>query len=80
MSRILVNELSRSGDLFGLGLGWSDPSPPSLNEEFVAEVFYRLQLTQVQQLSAGWQAYISPAFAPDNDIVNVLSVRWRVQF
>ena len=66
--------------MVGLGLGWSEPSLPALNEEFVAEAFYRLQLTQVQQLSVGWQAYITPAFSPDDDIVNVFSIRWRVQF
>jgi hypothetical protein len=70
----------RENDLVGLGLGWSEPSAAAMNEEVVAEVFYRLQLTQSQQLSVGWQAYITPAFNPDEDIVNVFSVRWRIQY
>ena len=70
----------RDNDLVGLGLGWSEPSAPALNEEVVAEVFYRLQLTQTQQLSVGWQVYFTPAFNPDDDIANVLSIRWRIQF
>ena len=69
----------RYGDLVGFGLGWSDPSVPSLNEEFVTEVFYRLQVTRTQQLSVGWQAYFTPAFDPGDDITNVFSIRWRIQ-
>ena len=70
----------RDDDLVGFGVGWSDPSMPTLNEEFVTEAFYRLQLSRMAQLSVGWQAYITPAFKPDDDIVNVFSIRWRVQF
>ena len=67
-------------DLAGIGLGWSEPTRPSRNEEFVAEAFYRLQLTRKQQLSVGWQAYFTPAFDPEDDVQHVLSLRWRVQF
>ncbi|MHC5004491.1 MAG: carbohydrate porin [Planctomycetota bacterium] len=76
----LVDPFGREDDMLGLGLGWSEPDRPTENEEIVAEAFYRLQLSRVQQVSLGWQAYITPAFDPDDDVVNVFSVRWRVQF
>ena len=69
----------RDADLLGLGVGWSDPSADTFNEEVVAEAFYRLQVTSSTQLSLGWQGYFTPAFDPDDDVVNVFSLRWRIQ-
>ncbi len=75
----ISNLFDRKDDLVGIGIGWSEPSEETLNEEFVAEVFYRLQLTGSQQLTFGWQSYITPAFDPSDDIIGVFSLRWRIQ-
>jgi carbohydrate-selective porin OprB len=76
----LTEPFQRANDELGFMLGWSEPKVDAPNDEFIAEVYYRLQLTHTQQLSVGWQGYLTPAFDPDDDFANVLSLRWRLRF
>ncbi|MHC5022778.1 MAG: carbohydrate porin [Planctomycetota bacterium] len=76
----VVDPFGRENDLIGLGLGWSDPKASGRRDEYVAEIFYRLQVTAFQQLTVGWQTYVDPAIKVEDDVVGVLGLRWRIQF
>jgi carbohydrate-selective porin OprB len=69
----------RADDFFGIAGAVTDPSRSRLDEEYVLEAIYRVQLTQAQQLSLGVQGIFDPAFT-DDDAVGVFSARWRVDF
>ena len=65
-------------DVFGLGINWGDPPDDSLKEQWTAEVFYRLQLSQNLQLTPSIQYLKDPALNPENSSVWVASIRMRL--
>lgn len=66
--------------LFGLAAAWSAPADDRLRAETTVEVFQRLQLTGVTQLTLGVQMIVDPGRALDDDVVGVFSVRLRITF
>ena len=70
----------RPDDMWGVGVAWGQPSDSSLRDQWTTEVFYRFQLTPTQQLTLGVQAIVDPSEAPEDDLIGVLELRWRVAF
>jgi porin len=73
-------KLVTTADVIGLGGGWGHPSDHSLNDQYVAELFYRLQLSPDNQLTLGYQIIVNPTFQPRDEVVGVFEARWRVAF
>jgi carbohydrate-selective porin OprB len=71
-------DLVTKSDMLGIGGAWGRPSDHSLNDQYAAEVFYRLQVSPDNQLTVGYQVIIDPTFAPDDDVVGVFELRWRI--
>jgi porin len=79
---------SRTGDLFGLGVGWSKPDdaqipiplPFDLPDQVTSEVFYRLAITPNFAVTPVYQFIISPSLNPGLDTLSVLSFRARLAF
>ncbi len=69
-----------AGDAFGVGLSWARPSDPSLDDQWGAEAFYRIQLGYALQLTPGFQIIVNPSETRENDVVGVFTLRCRVQF
>lgn len=67
-----------SKDLFGFGLNWGRPPQSGLDDQYTAEVFYRLQLTQNLGLTPDVQLIIDPALNPTEDVIWVLGLRARL--
>ena len=67
-------------DHFGLGISWVDPSAANTNNEGVAELFYRLQLTPFTQISAGAGAFINPSNNTNRDVEGMLNLRAKFNF
>jgi porin len=67
-------------DVVGAGLAWGKPSDHDLDDQFAMETFYRLQVSGDNQFTVGYQVIFNPALEPDNDIVGVLELRWRITF
>ncbi len=65
-------------DVFGVGLNWGDPPDESLKEQWTAEVFYRLQLSQNLQLTPSIQYLKDPALNPKHSSVWVAGLRMRL--
>lgn len=79
-----------TSDLFGIGLGWSDPEDfglpatiPILREppsQWTSEVFYRLQITPNLALTPVFQFIVNPSLDPDSTTLSAFSVRTRIAF
>ncbi|MHC4993037.1 MAG: carbohydrate porin, partial [Planctomycetota bacterium] len=67
-------------DVVGVALSWGQPSDRSLRDQYVGEVFYRIQLTPKIRLTPSYQVIIDPSESSDQDLVGVFSLRYRVAF
>ncbi|MGI9570080.1 MAG: carbohydrate porin [Desulfobulbia bacterium] len=67
-------------DWLGLGFGWVRPTAASTNDEYVAETYYRMQLTPFLQLTPGAMLIINPSNNPNNNTEGVFNVRLRGHF
>lgn len=68
------------GGLTGLGGGWSTPNDHSLKDEKVIEVFQRVPVTELSDLTLGVQVIVDPSHSPTDRVIGVFSVRLRVAF
>jgi porin len=67
-----------SKDLFGLGLNWGRPPQNELDDQYTAEIFYRLQLTQNLAITPDVQLIIDPALNPQESSIWVFGIRARL--
>jgi porin len=56
------------------------PNQHALRDQYVAEVFYRLQESSLVQITPSFQVIYNPSRNPNQDVVGVLSLRFRVAF
>lgn len=75
----LLDPFGRGSDQAGIGVSWTRPADHDLRDEFSAEVYYRLQLTEGIELSASAQLIEQPA-ASDRDEVAVFGLRLRLLY
>jgi porin len=76
--------ISKDGGLLGLGLNWGRPSKSSfaseLNEQYTAELFYRLHLLPSVTITPDIQLLIDPALNQKKNVVGIFGLRMRVTF
>lgn len=71
-------KLLTDSDVVGLGVAWGQPSDRDLDDQFGLELFYRLQVSPDNQLTVGYQVIVDPSNQPEDDVVGVFEMRWRV--
>jgi carbohydrate-selective porin OprB len=76
----VLNPFGNEGDVCGLAFAWAEPDQSNLDDEYVIEAFYRIQLTPTLQITPDYQVFIDPAFNPKEDVVGVFGLRFRIQF
>jgi hypothetical protein len=69
----------RPNDQAGVAVSYTHPADHHLRDEYAAEAYYRLQLTEGIELSASAQLIQNPA-ASDQDTVGVFGLRLRVLY
>ena len=73
-----------SSNLHGIGLNWSHPSEETfgadLDDQFTAEFFSRLQLTESMQITPSLQLIGNPALNPQADSIAIFGLRARVSY
>jgi carbohydrate-selective porin OprB len=57
-----------------------DPTAPNTNNEYVAEAFYRLQLTPFVQVTPAAMLVMNPSSNPDTNTEAVFSLRARAHY
>ena len=67
-----------SNGIVGAALAWGQPEDRSLRNQYVAELFYRIQLTQFVQLTPDVQLIAEPSRNRDNETIGVLGLRLRI--
>jgi len=72
--------LGMNDNLLGLAFAWGEPEDNSLRSQYVIESFLRLQVFPSIQLTPDIQLIIQPSEAPDENIVAVLGMRFRIAF
>ncbi|MHC4291457.1 MAG: carbohydrate porin [Planctomycetota bacterium] len=72
------------GDLLGVAVNWGQPNEtvfgPGLDDQYTAEVFYRIQLTKEIAITPDVQLLFNPALNPDEDMITVFGLRTRMAF
>ena len=65
-------------DVSGVAVAWGQPEDRSLRNQYVAELFYRLQLTNSIQVTPDFQLIAEPSRNRDNDTIGVFGLRMRI--
>jgi porin len=79
MGLSFLRPFGRKNDQAGVGVSYTHPSSRDLRDEYSAETYYRLQVTEGLELSADAQFIINPS-ASDQDAVGVFGVRARILY
>lgn len=67
-------------DALAVAIGWGNPSDGELQDQYTAEIFYRLQLLAAVAITPSIQIVQNPADNPDDDRVVLFGLRTRIQF
>lgn len=76
----LEEPFGQNNDLIGLGFSWGQPTDRTLQDQYVLEAFYRLQVTPHTNLSPDLQVIFDPSENPSEDKIIVGSARLRTLF
>ena len=72
----------KKGDVLGVGFNWSRPAEddfgPGLDDQYTAEIYYRLQVLKVLTVTPDVQLIIDPAFNPQESSIWVFGLRARL--
>jgi len=79
---------SHTGDLLGVGVGWSKPDdaqipvslPFNLRDQLTAEAFYCLAITPNIAVTPVYQFMLNPGLNPTKDTLSAFSFRARLAF
>ena len=76
----LTGIVGNRDDIVGIAVAWGQPKDRSLRNQYVPEVFYRVQLTDYIQVTPDLQLITKPSRNRDNDMIGVLGLRMRIIF
>ena len=76
----ILDILGYKDDLIGVAGSWGQPDDRSLRDQYVAEVFYRMQITDFFQVTPDIQVIVKPAQNRDNQAIAVFGLRLRLDF
>jgi hypothetical protein len=67
-------------DVVGLAFNWGLATQPGARSEYNLELFYRLPIFPLVDMTLSYQAVIHPALDPTNDWASAFSLRLRTTF
>lgn len=67
-------------DLIGLAIGWGKPEDGTLRDQYVGEIFYRMQITDFLQVTPDLQIIVDPSRNKRDDEIIVFGLRLRLDF
>jgi len=76
----LEKPFGQNNDLIGIGFSWGQPTDSTLQDQYVLEAFYRVQVTPHTNLSPDIQLILHPSENPAEETITVGSVRLRTVF
>ena len=69
-----------ANDLLGIGFNWVEPTQVESHNEYNVEVFYRVPIVPLVDMTLSYQSVFNPSLAPDTDHASVFSIRFRTTF
>jgi porin len=75
-----VARVARNYDMLGLSASWAETNIPDAEDQYTAEVFYRLVLTQHFEITPNLQLIGNPTLNTDQDWMTYFSLRTRMTF
>lgn len=75
-----IRPFGRTGDMFGLALNMTEPSPGARHHEDLIETFYRVRMTQSVELGPDMEIDIHPTNSPRRYSTVLLGIRARIIF
>lgn len=72
--------LGYKDDIIAVAVGWGQPEDRSLRNQTVAELFYRMQISDYLQVTPDIQIIREPSRNRDNDTIGVFGLRVRLVF
>ena len=72
--------LESRDDIAGLAFGWGEPSQRPRRDQYVTELFYRIQISRSLRLTPSYQLIFQPSLSPGRDVLGVLGLRARLSF
>ena len=76
----MLDILGYKDDIIGVAVSWGQPEDRSLRDQYVAELFYRMQITDFFQVTPDIQVIVDPARNRDNQAIAVFGLRLRLDF
>lgn len=76
----MADILGYKDDIIGVAVGWGQPEDRSLRNQYVAEVFYRLQISDYLQITPDIQVIREPSRNRNNETIGVIGLRMRLVF
>jgi hypothetical protein len=67
-------------DVVGIAFNYVEPTPADTREEYSLEIFYRLPIFPLVDLTFTYHSIFRPALDPTNDQANAFSLRLRTTF
>ena len=68
----------KTHDIIGGAFSWDRPVDRDLKDQYIFEIFYRLNLTPTIEISPDLQFVVKPAYMPGKDLGGYLSIRTRI--
>jgi carbohydrate-selective porin OprB len=75
-----LKPFDRQNDQAGAAVSYTHPSDGELRDEYAAEVYYRLQVTEGFELSGSAQLIVDPSANDNHDVIGVFGVRARILY
>ena len=75
-----IRPFDRHGDMFGLALNLTEPSPGGRHHEGLLETFYRLRVTQSLELGPDLEVDVHPTNSPNRYVTALVGIRGRIIF
>jgi porin len=70
-------------DVIGFGFNWGEPNEdsfgPGLDDQYTAELFYRMNLAKHLAVTPDVQVIFNPALNPEKDVIGIFGVRARFE-
>jgi porin len=76
----MLDILGYQEDIVGVAVGWGEPRDGNLRDQYVAEVFYRMQITDYLQVTPDLQIIKNPSQNRSDDTIGVIGLRLRLDF
>ena len=68
----------RNFDMLGTSISWNEPNIDDTKDQYTAEVFYRINLSSLLEITLDYQFILNPTFNPTHSALRYFGIRGRI--